>query len=141
MSPYTLSEKQQEVVASVLEPEREKALVREIFKSLDGFIQEHVDNWTNYLTDEYQLVFEDLVKERSKQLVQALLRGDERVAQSFGLITHINPLNGEEFSYDRDGIRKAVFDTFADRITHAEVFDLREQVTRLTEQLRWERER
>ena len=143
-TPYGLDEDQQESIqVKIMDNLNVESVVRTLRKSLDAHCQEAIDATTAYLKDEYSLVIDDIVKERSKRLVQELLKGNHTVAQFFNLEareTCFGPDKGKPFVYDPEGIRKSIINNFKEEIAEAELISLREENERLRESIRVIRE-
>lgn len=106
-----------------------------IKKKLSDFCQEAVDKTTEYLTGEYQLVIEDIAKDRANRMVQELLKGNHEVAKYFHIEGRTG-YDGKPFVYDVDGVRRAIFDTFKAEIENAELLNLAEENERLRESMK-----
>ncbi len=144
-SPYCIDRDQREMLAEkVLAFLNDESVSKPLRTKLEEFCQTAVDATTDYLKGEYALVLEELVQERAKRLVVALLKGDMETAQSLGLVASeigFGPDAGKPFVYDPDGIRKAVCEKFKDQIAHAELISLQEQNAELSKELKWYRDR
>lgn len=121
-----------------------ESVAKQIKTRLDEFCQQAVDATTDYLKDEYSLVFEDMVRDRAKRLVCELLKGNSDVAEAFRLkagVTHWGADAGKPFVYDPDGVRRAIVERFKDEIVNAELIALKEENESLKRDLKYYRER
>lgn len=132
--PRHLDEDHKKLVAALNSEANREQVVNIIRDSLAGHADNIIDQYTDYLRDEYALVLNDITIERAGRLVCELLKGNREVAQSFGLITTTD-LQGKEVSYDFDGVRRAIFEKFKVEIVNAEVVSLREENSRLKERV------
>jgi hypothetical protein len=138
-SPWILDEDHQKLVGLMNDATKQEHVAKAIRSSMETFADELVDTYTDYLKDEYVLQLEDIVKDRAKRLVEGLLKGDADVAKSFRLTTRTD-LHGNVVSYDFEGTRRAIFDTFKAEIVEAEVVGLRKDNEHLRQCLEDERE-
>ncbi len=140
MSPYGIDDDHRTALEEKILAELNRDLVVKAIRSkLDEFCQSAIDQTTDYLKDEYQLVIEDIAKDRAKRLVQELLKGNREVAEFFHVIareTQWGPDKGKPFVYDPDGVRAAIFERFKDQIRDAELIALQEENKRLREALK-----
>ena len=122
-SAWTLDEDHRKLVESLNSEANRKEVVKVIRDSLDGHVQTIVEQYTDYLNDEYVLVLEGIANDRAKRLVNELLKGNREVAEYFNLVSETD-INGNEVSYDFEGARRAIFDTFKADIVNAELITL-----------------
>jgi hypothetical protein len=145
VTPYSISTEQRTTLEEKVMAELNREDVLKPLRSkLEDVCQAAIDQTTDYLSGEYQLVFEELVQHRATDLVKELLKGNHEVAQFFALEareTVWGPDAGEPFVYDPDHVRAAIFERFRDEITHAELIALKEENERLRKDLEWWRER
>jgi hypothetical protein len=121
-----------------------ESVVKQIKTRLDEFCQQAIDATTDYLKDEYSLVFDDIVRERAKRLVCELLKGNPTVAEAFQLkagVTHWGADAGKPFVYDPDGVREAIVERFKCEIVNAEMTALKKENESLKRDLKYCRER
>ncbi len=141
---YTLDADQRTVLEEkVLANLNAESVVKQIKTRLDEFCQQAIDATADYLKDEFCLVFEDMVRERSKRLVCELLKGNADVAEAFRMkagVIHWGADAGKPFVYDPEGVRRAIFERFKDEIVNAELIELRERNESLERDVKWYRE-
>lgn len=144
MSAYSIdTDHQERLEKEIIGCLNAESVAKPLKAKLDELCQEALDRTTQYLSDEYVLVLTDIVRDRSKRLVQALLKGDRETAEYFALVAreqHWGPDKGKPFAYDPDGVRKAIVDAFKDEIANSEMISLQEDNDRLRQTLRIERE-
>jgi hypothetical protein len=144
-SPYSLDSDHREALETKILAELNRELVVKSIKSkLDEFCQAALDQVTDYLSGEYQLVIEEIVRDRAKRMVQSLLKGDAEIAEHFRLKAgevKFGPDTGKPFVYDPDGVRRAIVDTFKGELMNAELIALKEENERLSKDNKRLRER
>ena len=143
-SPYGICEDHRTAIEEKILNELDRdAVVKAIRRSLDEHCNAAIDQTTNYLSDEYALVIEDIAKDRAKRMVVELLKGNEEMAQFFALRSRLVIYGadaGKPFVYDPEGVRAAIVERYRDSIASAEMIALMEENKRLREALKVDHE-
>lgn len=141
--PYGLDADHRGLVERILGELNREAVMVPLKKRLDEVCQHAIDQTTDYLTGEYQLVLEQIVRDRAERMVRQLLLGSHEMAVFFNLEQReisFGPDRGKPFVYDPDGVRAAILHRFKDQIINAELLGLQEEVARMRDSLKFLRE-
>jgi hypothetical protein len=143
-NPYGICEDHRTAIEEKILGELNREEVAKVIKrNLQDHCDRAVEQVTEYLQGEYAIVIEDIAKDRAKRMVHELLKGNKEIGAFFALVAKEHqwgPDKGKPFVYDPDGLRHAIFDAFKDEIAHAEHIALAEEVKRLNDWIRIERD-
>lgn len=138
MSVYSLDKEDRASIDSIFSNLDQLYVVEEYKEKLFEMTNKACDELTNYLQDEYVLRLEEIVLQKAKKIVEALLRGED--LERFGLKSTTD-LRGNIVSYDFEKVRETIVTQFKDEIQNAEILKLREENQSLTKDLEYYRKR
>lgn len=136
MSLYMLDDEDMDAVAEIYKKVPTNGVLKKLRNALDEVTEEVMQSTLDYMNDEYQIRFHEIVLNQAEKIVEGLLRGE--TLESFGLKVN-RSLQGKLFAYDGAKVREAIVRDFKEDIQNAEILELKEDNERLKEQLKWMR--